>query len=147
MQGAGGDAELAQRGDLVVHQRDQRRHDDRGAGQAERRDLVAQALAAAGGHQHQGVAAADHVAHHLFLQAAEPRKAEDPAHHRLGLGQQRVRRTVHAQGPPMTIPTRRLSWLVRAKPVAPSASIPMRPASTPSATSWSTTTWARVSDR
>ena len=54
-----------ERADLVVHQRDQRRHHDRhavpGAVAGDRRHLVTQALAAAGGHQHQRVAAADHM--------------------------------------------------------------------------------------
>ena len=54
-----------ERADLVVHQRDQRRHHHRhaapGAVAGDRRHLVAQALAAAGGHQHQRVAAADHM--------------------------------------------------------------------------------------
>ena len=56
-------AGLLERADLVVHQRDQRADDDRdaaaGAVAHDRRHLVAQALAAAGGHQHQRVAAAD----------------------------------------------------------------------------------------
>ena len=181
MQRAGGNAKLAQRGDLVVHQCDQRRNDNGGAGQAERRDLVAQALAAAGGHQHQRVTAADNVTHHLFLQAAKSREAEDAAHDRLGPIQRRIRRrrrhqaghtsraspthrvthvrraghndpairarvAVHAQGPPMTISTRRLSWLVRVNAVAPSALTAMRAWSTPSVTSWSATTWARACD-
>ncbi len=61
MQRAGRHAELAQRRDLVVHQRDQRRDDHRGAGPAQRGHLVADALAAAGRHQHQRVAAGDDV--------------------------------------------------------------------------------------
>ncbi len=56
-------AELLERADLVVHQRDQRAHHERhaaaGAVARDRRHLVAQALAAAGGHQHQRVAAGD----------------------------------------------------------------------------------------
>ena len=55
-------ARFLERADLVVHQRDQRADDDRdalaGAMANDRRHLVAQALAAAGRHQHQGVAAA-----------------------------------------------------------------------------------------
>ena len=50
---------IAQRVDLILHQRDQRRHDDAGAGPDERRDLVAQRLAAAGRHQRQHVAAGE----------------------------------------------------------------------------------------
>ena len=43
--------------DLVVHQGDEGADDEAGAGAHERRDLVDQALAAAGGHEHDGVAA------------------------------------------------------------------------------------------
>jgi len=50
------DAELGQRGHLVLHQRDQWRDDDRRARAQQRRELVAQRLAAAGRHQHQRVA-------------------------------------------------------------------------------------------
>ena len=54
-------AELAQRLHLVLHQRDQRRDHDRRALAQQRRQLVAQRLAAAGGHEHQRVAAAGDV--------------------------------------------------------------------------------------
>ncbi len=63
------DAELAQGGHLVVHQRDQRRDDDGGAGAAQGGQLVADALAAAGRHQHQRVAAAQDVIDDRLLQA------------------------------------------------------------------------------
>ena len=97
MQRAGGDAELAQRRHLVVHQRDQRRHDHRGAGAAQRRHLVADALAAAGGHQHQRVAAGHHVVDHLLLLAAKGRKAEHaPQHRRWVLGEQRLQHRLSA---------------------------------------------------
>ena len=72
---------LFQRADLVVHQRDQGADDD---GHAlltlvprDRRDLVAQAFAAAGGHQHQRVAAGGHMVNDLALRAPESRVAED----------------------------------------------------------------------
>jgi hypothetical protein len=72
----GGHAGLVQRADLVVHQRDQRAHDHRdalaGAVAHDGRHLVAQALAAAGGHEHQRVAAGGHVLDDL---ACWPRKA------------------------------------------------------------------------
>ena len=52
-----------QRADLVVHQRNQRRDNNRhavaGVLPCNRRDLVTQRLAAAGGHQHQSVASID----------------------------------------------------------------------------------------
>ena len=60
---------------LVVHQRDQRRHHD---GHAlalplpyDGRHLVAQALAATCGHEHQGVATANHMFDDGLLRAAE----------------------------------------------------------------------------
>ena len=70
-----------QRVDLVLHQRDQRRDDHPDARPDQRRDLVAQRLAAAGRHQHQRVAAADDVVDDLLLLAAEGVVAEDPAEH------------------------------------------------------------------
>ena len=81
VQEAGMHAQLFQRADLVVHQRDQRRHHHRhaapGTVPGDGRHLVAQALAAAGGHQHQRVAAADHMLDDRALVAAEGRVAED----------------------------------------------------------------------
>ena len=73
VQRAGGDTDLAQRRDLVVHQRDQRRDDHRGAGAAQRGHLVADALAAAGRHQHQRVATGQHV-----LDRRLPARRESP---------------------------------------------------------------------
>jgi hypothetical protein len=67
--------------DLVLHERDQRADDDRdavaGAVADDRRHLVAQALAAARGHQHQRVAAGDDVVDDLGLGPAEVAVAED----------------------------------------------------------------------
>jgi len=74
-------AELAQRFHLVVHQRDQRRDDDAGAVAHERRNLVAQRLAGAGGHQHQRIAAGDDVIDDGRLVAAERVVAEHVAQH------------------------------------------------------------------
>ena len=71
---------------LVVHQRDQRGDDDPGALPHQRRDLVAQGLAAAGGHEHHRVAAADHVVDHVGLEAAELVVPEDGAQHVAGGG-------------------------------------------------------------
>ncbi len=67
----------AQRVDLVFHQRDERRDDDADAGPQQRRDLVAERLAAAGGHEHEGVAAGDDVLDDLELVGAILAKAED----------------------------------------------------------------------
>ena len=57
IQPRGGDALLAQRLHLVAHERDQRRHHQAHAGPDQGRDLVADALAAAGGQAHDGAAA------------------------------------------------------------------------------------------
>ncbi len=74
-------AGFLERADLVVHQRDQGAHHHRDAVSGtlarDRRHLVAQALAAAGGHQHDRAAARRDVPDHLRLQAAERRVAED----------------------------------------------------------------------
>jgi hypothetical protein len=74
----GADAQRAQRVDLVLHEGDQRRDDDPDTGPHERRDLVAQRLAAAGRHEHQRVAARADVLHDRLLLAAEGVVAEDP---------------------------------------------------------------------
>ncbi len=78
VQRPGRDADLAQRGNLVIHQRDQRRDHHGGARPADRRYLIADAFAAAGRHQHQGIAAGQHVTDHRLLQAAKCRKPEHP---------------------------------------------------------------------
>ena len=65
------DAELVQGLDLVLHQRDQRRNDDRRAGSQQGRDLVAKRLAATGRHQHEGIAATADAFDHGLLVAAE----------------------------------------------------------------------------
>jgi hypothetical protein len=76
-------AKLAQRRDLVGHQRDQRRDHHAHALAQQRRDLVADRLAAAGGHQHQRVAAGGDVLDDLLLEAAEALVPEDLAQDRL----------------------------------------------------------------
>ena len=55
VQAAGGDAAGAERVHLVLHQRDQRRDDQRQPVAGERRKLVAERLPAAGGHEHHRV--------------------------------------------------------------------------------------------
>ena len=72
-------AELGQCVDLVLHQRDQRRDDDGATRAQQRRNLVAEALAAAGRHQHQGVAATGNVGNDFGLLAAEGGVAENIA--------------------------------------------------------------------
>ena len=53
--------------DLILHQRDQRRDDDRDAAEAERRYLEAKRLASAGGHHDQAIPAGDDFRNDLFL--------------------------------------------------------------------------------
>ncbi len=78
------DAELGERRHLVVHQRDERRDDDAGPLAQQRRELVADRLAAAGRHQHQGVLAALERRDDLALPAAEGSVAEDTQQQLLG---------------------------------------------------------------
>ena len=78
MQRPGSNAHLAKRRNLIVHQGNQRRDHHRRAGAAKGRDLIANALAAAGRHQHQGIAAGNHVPDGILLQAPEGREAENP---------------------------------------------------------------------
>ena len=71
-------AQRGQRVHLVLHQRDERRDDHAGAVPDERRDLVAQRLAAAGRHEHERVAAAGDVVDDLPLPAPERLVPEHP---------------------------------------------------------------------
>ena len=73
------DAELAQLRDLVAHQRDQRRDDQRQALADERRKLEAERLAAAGRHHREHVLAAERRGEDLLLAGAEAGKAVDAA--------------------------------------------------------------------
>ncbi len=86
-------AGLFERADLIVHQRDQRADDDRHALSAamarDRRHLVAQAFSPARRHQHQRVAAADHVGDDLGLRAAKGAVAEDVVQDRVGRSRER----------------------------------------------------------
>ena len=77
MKRAGVDAPLAQGGDLIVHQCDQRRDDDAGAGAAKGGDLVADAFAAARRHQDKRILAGDDMPDGGFLLSA---KAREPEH-------------------------------------------------------------------
>ena len=87
------DAGLQQSRDLVAHQRDQRRDHDAAAFAQQRRHLVAQRLAAAGGHQHQAIAAVRDMPDDLFLRAAKAGQAEHGIQHG-----KRVRRALAMQG-------------------------------------------------
>ena len=64
---------------LVLHQRDQRRDDERDAGQQERGQLVAQRLARAGRHHRERRAARQHVRDDGFLALAQGPDPEGPA--------------------------------------------------------------------
>src|SRR5438552_8038942 len=66
-----------QRVDLVLHQRDQRGYHDADARPQQCRDLVTHRLAAAGRHQHDGVAARNNVLDDLELLAAEAVEPEN----------------------------------------------------------------------
>ena len=68
---------LPQGVDLVLHQRDEGGDDDRDAGTEQGGDLVAQRLAAAGGHDHQAIAAARDVPDDRFLLASKRAVSED----------------------------------------------------------------------
>ncbi len=57
--------------DLVLHQRNQRRDDDRHAVAQQGRNLVAQRFAAASGHQHQGITATRNLFDDLLLAATK----------------------------------------------------------------------------
>ena len=72
-----GHALFHQSGHLVLHQRDQRRHHDGDAWTHQRGDLETEAFAAAGGHQHQRVAALGNMIDNLPLLSAEFGIAED----------------------------------------------------------------------
>ena len=62
--------------DLVLHQGDQRRHDQRYAWPHDRGQLVAETLAAAGGHDAQAILAAQDGINHLALTGTEGRQSE-----------------------------------------------------------------------
>ena len=75
------DAGLVQAGDLVAHQRDQRRDHDAAASSQQGRQLIAQRLAAAGRHQHQAIAAVGDMPDDLFLRAPKGGQAEHRIQH------------------------------------------------------------------
>ena len=118
VQRRGAHPELAQRVDLVLHQRDQRRDDDAEARAQQCRDLVAQRFAAAGRHQHDGVAAGRDLLDHLLLRAAEFVKAKDRAQHaprRRGCARFRVPSRVRPCGPGAFCRTEPFSLCVRCR--------------------------------
>ncbi len=70
-------AQRAQLPHLVGHQRNQRRDDQRESAQRDGRQLIAEALARAGRHHHQRVAAGQHVVHNFALLQTELFESED----------------------------------------------------------------------
>ncbi|MNZ90218.1 hypothetical protein D3C78_1091730 [compost metagenome] len=85
IQCGGRNAQLVEGGDLVFHQRDQRRNHHRQPLAQQCRDLEAQRLATAGGHQHQGIAAAGHALDDPRLIATEGVVTENVFEDALGL--------------------------------------------------------------
>ena len=71
----------AQGVDLVLHQRDERRDHDADAGSQQRRDLVAERLAAAGRHEDEAASPGGDVLDDLLLLRPERGEAEDVAQH------------------------------------------------------------------
>ena len=76
---SGADAGFLERRHLVLHECDQWRDDHAASVAQQGRDLVAKRLAAAGRHQHQGIATGSHVVDNVRLAIAECRVAEYPA--------------------------------------------------------------------
>src|SRR5690606_11123755 len=66
-----GHSEFMQSVDLVLHQGDQRRGHNAGAGSGQSRTLVQQRLTATGRHQHQNIVASNQVVDNRFLGAPE----------------------------------------------------------------------------
>ena len=85
VQRCGRNAEFIEGGDLVVHQRDQRRHHHRQARAQQPRHLEAQRLAATGWHQHQGIATIGHAFDDRCLAPTETVVAEDILENALSL--------------------------------------------------------------
>ncbi|MNZ89588.1 hypothetical protein D3C78_1085190 [compost metagenome] len=85
VQGSRRDPEFIEGGDLVVHQRDQRRHHHGQARAQQPRYLETQRLAATGGHQHQGIAAIGHAFDDCCLAPTETVVAEDILENALSL--------------------------------------------------------------
>jgi len=99
VQRCSGHAQFFQGGDLVVHQRDERRHHHRKARAQQGRHLEAQGLAATGGHQYQGIAATGHALDNGTLATPETVIAEDVLEDALSLFEHKnskYRRTIQA---------------------------------------------------
>ena len=75
--------------DLVLHERDQRREDERRLGAQHRGELVRERLARAGRHERERVAACDRGAHDVLLPGPEGVEAEELAQRGEEIGQAR----------------------------------------------------------
>lgn len=64
-------------GDLVFHERDQRRYNERGAAKSDGWELIAERLPCSSWHNEEQVAALDGGAADWFLVGAKAREAED----------------------------------------------------------------------
>ena len=70
------DLSLLQAGDLILHQRDERRDDQGQPGQEGRRQLIAERLALPGRHDRHRIAPSQHCANDLLLARPKLRKPE-----------------------------------------------------------------------
>ena len=87
---SGGNAERVELGDLVAHQRDQRRDDQRERMPRQRRKLIAQRLARAGRHHRQHVLAGERGGDDLLLAGAEVGEAVDRGQRAARFGEKTV---------------------------------------------------------
>jgi hypothetical protein len=71
VQGRRGHATAIELVHLILHQRDERRDDERGPGQQERGKLEAERLARPGRHHRQHVVPVEHGTHEIFLPRAK----------------------------------------------------------------------------
>ena len=92
-------AERLERVDLILHERDQRRDDDRDAVEHQRRQLVAEALARSGREDGERAAAREQRLDHLGLPRAEAGEAEALAEHALRGRERRARRSRRSSRP------------------------------------------------
>ncbi len=102
--------------DLVFHQSDERRDDDRHPRQSECRDLVAERLSAAGGQQRQRIAAGHHRRDNLALQRPEAPVAP--------VGLEYFLRVCHSVSLPFPSPTTRTPPSAHPPPTSTAASPP-----------------------
>ncbi len=92
--------------DLVVHERDERTHHQAGARTYQGRHLVRDALAAAGRHEHDGVAAVDHALDDVGLIAAERVVAVDLVQDLAGIAPVKSRTSGSSRAVPVAIAAR-----------------------------------------